>query len=154
MKQTCLLLLVKIFLVTSSFGQEISPGYDSTLANNLGADEYGMKKYIFVILKTGPVNVEDTAWRNQLFRGHFENINNLSSQGKLIVAGPLEKNDRSYRGIFILNAKDIEEAQNMLQKDPVIREGLMDAELYWWYGSAALSTYLDVHKRIQKTTIQ
>jgi hypothetical protein len=34
----------------------------------------------------------------------------------------------------------------------VIREKVLDADLYEWYGSAAISEYLKVAKRIEKNT--
>lgn len=80
----------------------------------------------------------------------MSNINRLVELGKLIVAGPLGKNDKTYRGIFILNTTDLKEAEEMLQSDPAIKEKLLDAELYNWYGSAALPVYLDVSDKIWK----
>lgn len=70
--------------------------------------------------------------------------------GKLVVAGPIGKNEKSYRGIFILNAKDFEEAKELLKGDPAVKEGLLDAELYNWYGSAALPLYLESADKIAK----
>lgn len=82
--------------------------------------------------------------------GLLDNINRLVDDGKLIVAGPLGKNDKTYRGIFILTVKTIEEAEALLQTDPAIKEGLLDFELYKWYGSAALPEYLESSDRIWK----
>lgn len=127
--------------------------YDQQLAAKYGADEYGMKSYILVLLKSGTNTTADQATVNNLFRGHMENIGKLAADGKLVVAGPMQKNDKSYRGIFILNVKTKEEANELLLTDPAIREKLLDAELYEWYGSAALPAYLETHEKIQKTKI-
>ena len=35
-----------------------APTYDAALAAKLGGDEYGMKKYVLAILKTGPKDAE------------------------------------------------------------------------------------------------
>ena len=51
--KTILTFLAILLSVTLSLGQKTNPNYDSTLAAKLGADDYGMKKYVFVILKTG-----------------------------------------------------------------------------------------------------
>lgn len=131
------------------FGQE-NPQYDSTLARKLGADDYGMKSYILVILKTGKNDVTDKALRDSLFKGHMENIGRLSEEGKLVVAGPISKNDLNYRGIFILNVTTIEEARMLLQTDPTIKNNIFDLELFVWYGSAALIESPELHKTIQK----
>jgi uncharacterized protein YciI len=128
----------------------LNPNYDKILAQKLGADDYGMKSYVLVILKTGTNQTTDKNFINNSFIGHLENINRLVEDGKLIVAGPLKKNDTGYRGIFILNVTTLEEAEKLLQTDPAIKEGLLDAELYNWYGSAALSEYLEFSDKIWK----
>ena len=128
-----------------------NPDYDATLAKRLGADDYGMKGFILVILKTGPNPTSDKTFINNCFRGHFDNMNRLVREGKLIVAGPIGKNNNSYRGIFVLNLTSVEEAERLLQTDPAIKEGLLDAELYNWYGSAALPEYLKYAEKIWKT---
>ncbi len=128
-----------------------NPDYDAILAKRLGADDYGMKAYILVILKTGLNKTTDKTFINNSFMGHLENINRLAKEGKLIVAGPMGKNDRSYRGIFILNLSKIEEAESLLQTDPAVKAGLLDAELYNWYGSAALPEYLKYADKIWKS---
>jgi len=38
---------------------------------------------------------------NEKFRGHLDNINRLVKEEKLVVAGPMCKNEKNYRGIFI-----------------------------------------------------
>lgn len=129
-----------------------NPDYDRALAEKLGADDYGMKSYILVMLKTGNHQITDKSLINQHFRGHMDNINRLVEEGKLIVAGPLGKNDQSYRGIFILDAPSFEEAEQLLVTDPAIKEGLLDYELYNWYGSAALPEYLEVSDKIWKVS--
>jgi uncharacterized protein YciI len=148
-----LLLILLIFLGKGISAQTLNPDYDSTLAKSYGADDYGMKNYILVILKTGPNNIEDKAIRDSLFAGHFANMNRLANLGKLIVAGPLGKNDKTYRGIFILNTTSMDEAKELIETDPVIKSKVMDAELYSYYGSAALGDYMKVHKKIGKYKI-
>ena len=146
------LLFLPIFLLLGvvSSAQTINPNYDSTLAKTFGADDYGMKMYVLVILKTGSNTVENKAVRDSLFAGHMQNIGRLVDMGKLIVAGPLGKNDKTYRGIFILNVTTFEEANQLMEADPAIKEKLLEPELYNWYGSAALSDYLKTSDKIWK----
>ena len=149
-----LLLIVSFFIfVQLTSAQTANPDYDSTLAKQLGADDYGMKSYVFVILKTGSNATTDKAFIDSCFSGHMANIFRLVNEGKLIVAGPFEKNDSAYRGIFILNVKNIEEAQEIVQTDPAINSNLLDADLYNWYGSAALPEYLGAALKIGKYKI-
>jgi uncharacterized protein YciI len=130
--------------------QTINTKYDQTLAEKLGADENGMKMYVLVILKTGSAVVTDQARRDSLFAGHMANINRLGQQKKLVVAGPLEKNEKTYRGIFILDVKSFDEANQLLAGDPTIREKIFDVEMFNWYGSAALPEYLDASEKVWK----
>jgi hypothetical protein len=74
----------------------------------------------------------------------------LADLGKLVVAGPMQKNDKQYRGIFILNVKTMEEARILLETDPAINAKLLDTELYGWYGSSALPMYLPFSERVGK----
>jgi uncharacterized protein YciI len=146
------LLIVLLLLLSAkvAIAQKNAQKFDKKLAEKLGADEYGMKQYILVILKTGPVKMENKTVTDSLFRGHMNNIERLAKAGKLVVAGPITKNERNYRGIFILDVKTLEEANALILTDPVIKEKLMEAEMYQWYGSAALPEYLPAHERIQK----
>ncbi|MBK7132761.1 MAG: hypothetical protein IPH69_08060 [Bacteroidales bacterium] len=135
---------------TSLFAQTNTQVYDSVLAKRLGADERGMKSYILAILKTGSNKLAAGAERDNLFKGHFANINAMAESGKLVIAGPIDENEKTYRGIFILNVKTIDEAKELLKADPTISQKIFDVEYYEWYGSAAISEYLKVHKLIEK----
>lgn len=148
--KTLLFLPVFLLLGVVSSAQTINPNYDSTLAKTFGPDDYGMKMYVLVILKTGSNTVENKAVRDSLFAGHMQNIGRLVDMGKLIVAGPLGKNDKTYRGIFILNVTTFEEANQLMEADPAIKEKLLEPELYNWYGSAALPDYLKTSDKIWK----
>src|SRR3954464_11010102 len=76
--------------------------YDSTLAKKLGADDYGMKKYVMAFLKTGPTIIKDSLARVQVQMAHLKNIQRLAAEGKLIVAGPF-LDDQKIEGMFIFN---------------------------------------------------
>ncbi|GHE99915.1 YciI family protein [Thalassotalea profundi] len=148
-------MFVLVCLITAIFSvnaQEINPRYDQDLAERLGADEYGMKRFIFVILKSGSNVSQDSELRNEAFSGHLANIKRLVKEDKLIVAGPFGKNADDYRGLFILNVKTINEAKKLLETDPAIKANYLVPALYNWYGSAALSEYLDASDKVWKIT--
>jgi uncharacterized protein YciI len=147
MRKVILLLGLSVFFIGIK-AQSLSPLYDSTLARSMGADEYGMKSYILVILTTGTNNLEKGAVRDSIFRGHMNNIGRLAESGKLVISGPLGDNLKSYRGIFILNVKTIREAMELVETDPAVHSKVLNAELYEWYGPAALGVYLKVQKSI------
>jgi uncharacterized protein YciI len=132
-----------------SFGMySQNPNYSESLAKQLGADEYGMKKYVLVLLKTGSNTRAGKAFTDSCFRGHMENMEVMVKAGKLVVAGPLGKNEKTYRGLFVLNLQSLEEAYALLQSDPAIKAKLLEPELYNWYGSAALPVYLETSEKI------
>jgi len=146
--------LLSILLISSfTFSQTLNSDYDSTLAKKFNADDYGMKSYVFAILKTGSNTTTEKTFIDSCFDGHMANIVRLVNEGKLIVAGPLGKNDNAYRGIFIFNVNTIEEAQELVQSDPAINSNLLDVDLYNWYGSAALPDYLEAALKVGKYKI-
>jgi uncharacterized protein YciI len=149
MKKFFILLAAIVFSFTAH-AQSSGQVYDSVLAKDLGADEYGMKSYIFVLITPGSNHLAKGAARDSIFRGHRINIGKLAAAGKLVVAGPFEDNPKSYQGIFILNVKTIGEARSLLETDPAIHAKVLDTELYEWYGSAALGEYLKLQKKITK----
>jgi uncharacterized protein len=128
-----------------------APVFDAELAKKLGADERGMRMYVLCILKTGPKDAEITgAARQEIFAGHFANIGRLAEEGKLAVAGPFGKNDKSYRGLYIFNVASVEEAEKLVVLDPAVAAGVFVPELTPWYGTAAMMVVNETHKKLEK----
>jgi len=151
--------LIMLMSVNLTFGQSniqketiiSNPNYNKALADKLGSDDYGMKTYFLVILKTGTNTTTDKQLISESFKGHMNNINKLVNENKLIVAGPFAKNEKNYRGIFILNnIQSAKEATQLLLTDPAIKNKLLDYEIFIWYGSAALPEYLPFSDKIWK----
>lgn len=135
-----LLTTIAMFLGNAIFAQ--NPNYNEVLAKELKADEYGMRSYYLVMLKTGSNTNSDKSYKDSCFKLHFTNMETMEKAGKLIVAGPLSKNDKTYRGIFILSCDSVAEVKQLLSGDGAVNSGLLEAEIYKWYGSAALPLYL------------
>ena len=125
--------------------------FDAELAKKLGADEFGMKHYVLVILKTG---AKDAAFkgkeRDNIFAGHMANIGRLADEGKLAVAGPFEKNEKGYRGLYIFNVATLADAQKIVETDPAVKSGILMPDMTLWYGSASLMATPEIHKKISK----
>jgi len=138
-----------ICTVSFSYSQTDNPTYDSTLAKKYGADDYGMKNYTLVVLKTGSNTTANKKFIDSCFAVHMSNMGKMVEAGKLIVAGPFGKNEDSFRGIFIMDAT-FDEANLLLQNDAAIKEKLLEAVLYKWYGSAALPGYLPDSEKVRK----
>lgn len=146
--------LVFIFSLTMTAsaqtrGKTDSPKFDAELAKKVGADDYGMKSYFLVILKTGPTKVPEGKERTDMFAGHLANMKRLAGEGKLPLAGPLDGID-GWRGVFVLAVSDIEEAKKIVATDPVIIKGEMVAEYHKWFASAAVMLVNETHDKVAK----
>lgn len=137
-----------LFCFHTVFSQDAT--YDEKLAKSLGADDRGMKKYVFCLLKTGSNTTATKEDSDLAFQGHMANIGRLAKEGKLAIAGPFMKNDRNYRGIYIFNVATIEDAQKLVESDPAVQSKLLEAELTLWYSSAALMETPRIHEKITK----
>lgn len=126
--------------------------YDAELAKRVGADDYGMKAYVMVILKTGKVKRGDAKSMEPLQTGHLKMITRLFEEEKIVVAGPF-RNAGDLSGLFIFNVKTIDEAKELVKADPLISGGYLDAEFHIWYGSAALTDMKTMHKKVQKKSM-
>ena len=121
--------------------------FDAEAAQRMGADQRGMRSYVLVLLKTGPNKMAVGKERDEMFAGHFANINRLASEGKLLLAGPFDGVD-GWRGLFVFAVKDIEEAKQLTATDPVIVKGEMVAEYHKWYGSAGVMDIPRLHETL------
>jgi uncharacterized protein YciI len=126
-----------------------APAFDADLARRLGADDYGMRSYVLVILKTGPTPMPKGEQRDAMFKGHFANIQRLADAGKLAAAGPFDGAD-GWRGMFIFAVDDVDAARALTASDPVIQSGEMVAEYHKLYSSAALMLIGETHKKIAR----
>lgn len=128
-----------------------NPKFDAELAKKVGADKSGMRQYVLAILKTGPKDAEIKGdERAKLFKGHFDNIKRLSAEGKMAVAGPFGKNDKAFRGLFILAVPTVEEAKSLAETDPTVKAGVFVVEYVPWYGAAALMLSSELWEKTAK----
>ena len=126
--------------------------FDEDLAKALGADQYGMKKYVMAFLKKGPNRDLDSTAAAELQRAHMDNIGRLAADNKLVVAGPFS-DDGDIRGIYIFDVESIEDAKVLTESDPAIKAGSLVMELHPWYGSAALMKVNEIHNTLSKDPI-
>lgn len=159
MKQIVLLLICSLFYFACSTTSKIDPatssdtvGYNAVLAQKVGADDYGMKKFVIAFLKRGPNRDQSKEESDRLQRAHLDNISKLAEQGVLVLAGPF-LDDTDLRGIYIFDVETVEEAKALTATDPAIQAGSLIMELHPWYGSAATSLVGEWHNKIQKIEI-
>ncbi|MEP4532007.1 MAG: YciI family protein [Cyclobacteriaceae bacterium] len=131
---------------------EAVTGYDSLMAAKVGADQYGMRKYVMAFLKAGPERSQSKAEADSIQRAHLNNIKAMAEDGKLVLAGPFMDNSE-IRGIYIFAVESIEEAEKLTKTDPAIVSGRLVMDLRPWYGSAGLMKINEIHSQISKISI-
>ena len=123
---------IPIILIASMLYSQVSFCQKDSTAKK---PEEKIKQFWLVILKTGPMDKEitDTAERNKIFAGHFSNMQRLHSEGILKAAGPFGKNDFTWRGLFILDCKTKEEAEEYVNTDPSVTAGVFIVDIVPWF---------------------
>lgn len=126
--------------------------YNAELAEEVGADDYGMRQYVMAFLKKGPNRIADKQKAAELQAAHMANIGRMAEEGTLVLAGPF-MDDGELRGIYIFDVKSVEEARKLTETDPAIEAGSLVMELHPWYGSASLKKVVELHDQITKKSI-
>jgi uncharacterized protein YciI len=109
--------------------------YDHARAWHDAAD-MGMTIYYIFLLKKGPSwSPDSTPEIDQLQEDHLENLRWLAAEGKLVLNGPLLDSFQlsgEIRGIGVLKASSLAEAQEWIGTDPMVKVGRLIFELHTW----------------------
>lgn len=90
------------------------------------------KQFIYV-LKLIPSLLKAEKWterEEKIVNNHFNKLQGLLADCKLILAGKTADLDENTFGIVILEVESEEEALNIMKSDPAVAEGIMKAELF------------------------
>jgi len=105
------------------------------------AQQTEMRMYYMVFLRRGPAwTAAPTPDATAVSRAHRANIDRLSKEGLMVVAGPFEgtSGDRALAGIFILRVASMEAAKAAVDTDPAVKAGRFVYEIVPWWGPATL----------------
>lgn len=127
----CLLSTLLIFSVNLSFSQTKDTSKDTSKVSK-SIDMSKMKVFYLVLLKSGPYRTQDSTKAAEIQKGHMDNIIKLANEGKIVMAGPIAKKESNLRGIFVFNAKDEHEVEELVKTDPAVVAGRLIYEIYPW----------------------
>jgi uncharacterized protein YciI len=100
-----------------------------------------MRLYYMVFLRRGPAwTAAPTPEATKVSQGHRANIDRLTKEGLMVVAGPFEgtSGDRALAGIFILRVDSMEAARAAVDTDPAVKAGRFVYDIVPWWGPASL----------------
>ena len=89
--------------------------------------------YFLVLLYLGGRQRDDQDELDPLQFEHLTHMFRLRQQGKLLLNGPLLKDDK-LRGICIYNCETIEEVESHVAADPMVQAGYLKADISPWLG--------------------
>jgi len=88
-----------------------------------------MKKFFVVIFKPGPRWIPGKSIFEQPLDPHVTYLQGLFKRGKLVTAGPFSD---SSGGMTIMQVDSEQEARQLIDRDPNVINGLLQAELHPW----------------------
>jgi uncharacterized protein YciI len=110
-------------------------------AGDVAAQQTEMRMYYMVFLRRGPAwTAEPTPEATRVSQAHRANIDRLTKEGLMVVAGPFEgtSGERALAGIFILRVPSMEAATAAVDTDPAVKAGRFVYEIVPWWGPATL----------------
>ena len=111
--------------------------YDDTQAwKDVGEYFPHMTIYYVYLLKKGPSwSPDETPEIEALQEAHLANMRRLGERGILVLNGPLLDSfatSGEIRGIGVLKASSLAEAQELLRTDPMVSVGRLSFEVHTW----------------------
>ena|ERR1051326_2784381 len=92
----------------------------------------GMTVYFLRILKRGPVwTPEETEELERLQQAHLDYGSKLIAEGKIVLNGPL-LDGGFLRGVSVMRADSLEEAQRLADGDPAVQAGRLVCDVHPW----------------------
>lgn len=99
-----------------------------------------MKEYLYRLTLIDRLLSADN-WSNndeEIIHRHFDNLVSLKEKNILLLAGKTAGNDKDTIGLVIFKAPSYEDALNIMNSDPAIKEGIMTGFLQE-YNAAVLN---------------
>lgn len=94
------------------------------------------KKQFLYTLKVVPRLVKAEGWTdadNKIVAQHAQRLQRLLTNGQLILAGRTLNEDEEAIGIVILEVESEAEARRLMESDPAVKAGIMQAQLFPYF---------------------
>ncbi|RLQ97485.1 YciI family protein [Falsibacillus albus] len=92
-----------------------------------------MREQYVYILKLIPELLNEENWtekENGIVAEHFEALQELKADGKLILAGRTLNMDETTFGLAVFEADSEQQAKEIMESDPAVKKGIMTATLF------------------------
>jgi len=86
--------------------------------------------YRTLATRTGMVTEEPNDAEKAIIEQHFNYVKSLTDRGIVLLFGRTQNRDAGAFGIVIFRAGSDEEAQSIMNSDPAVKQGIMQAALY------------------------
>ena len=99
--------------------------------------------YYMVLLRRGPAwTATATSESAAVSKGHQENIQKLTADGKMVVAGPFldQTGAQALAGLFILRVASLDEAKATVSTDPAVKTSWTPPTKPRWPGNVTYWT--------------
>lgn len=88
-----------------------------------------MSKHFVFLYRPGPNWISGKPVSDQSLEDHLDYLLNLSSRGLVTIGGPFQDGSG---GLVIAEATDVEEAKELVNRDPAIRQSTLTADVFEW----------------------
>lgn len=93
--------------------------------------EFDVFQVVFLVSTGMQYASEEEAERTQA--AHLGNLADLGRRGKMFIAGPVDQAPGGLRGICVMNTETLEEARELMEKDPAVKIGRLKVDVLTWY---------------------
>ncbi|MEO1624656.1 MAG: YciI family protein [Bacteroidota bacterium] len=119
---------------------EVDTSLFETFRIKEGDQEYLMKKYYMVFLKSGDNRDQDSIEVARLQAAHMNHLNKMAEAKKICLAGPFG-DDGAFRGIALYSTSTQAEADSLANADPAVQAGRLSVEVHPWWGAVGTELY-------------
>ena len=90
--------------------------------------------YVCLLVKGAKYNAAETPQNASWGPGHIKHMTGLVDSGRVVIAGPFI-DDARIRGLWVMTATSVEDAQSWAEADPGVKAGHFAVEILKWFAA-------------------